>query len=380
MNVAIVTFISDNYGTCLQAFALQRACEKLGCECTIIKNLREQKISYYEVIYARLKLIKDKILSHGIKKCIYAKKTLQKKEKVFCDFRKGYLKITADNYKSLKSVSCNYDLFITGSDMVWSEEFIDYADFYYLNDVPTSKAGSYAPSFGKGKITKENKAYITKLLEGIRYLSCRENSGVKLINELTGRSAIQVCDPTFLFDSQQWKTFFSISEEQDDVILVNCFGGLPHAFKNSIEIIKEKLHTNEIRFLNSDISALQHEWKYDGGAYGPIEFIKMVNKCRFTIVNGYHGLIFALIFEKPFIVLHRNENEHWSEHENRMKELLEYLNLEDRYVCPSDNIDVLNLDMDYTAIREKIAELRVSSWDYLKKMVDTSGDEVSQNA
>ena len=50
MNVAIVTFISDNYGTCLQAFALQRACEKLGCECTIIKNLREKKISYYETI------------------------------------------------------------------------------------------------------------------------------------------------------------------------------------------------------------------------------------------------------------------------------------------------------------------------------------------
>lgn len=379
MKVAIITFFSDNYGTCLQAFALQHACEKMGCQCTVVKNIRKNKISKYKKLYLKVKQMKGSLLSYGIIKCILAQKTIRRKGEAFQDFRNNQLKTTSNSYKSLTTLVDRYDLFIAGSDMVWSEEFIQYADFYFLRDIPKSKAGSYAPSFGKGQIKDDNKKYVKKLLDEIKYLSCREHSGIKLINELTGRSAIQVCDPTLLFNSKQWKSFFFITEDKSDSILVNCFGGLPNEFKKSVNKIRDKLNAKEIRFLNSNISDLQNEWQYGNGAYGPIEFIRMVNDCKFTVVNGYHGLIFALIFEKPFLVLHRKKSEHWSEHENRMKELLDYLNLGDRYIYPNSCVDNISLDMDYSAINGKIEEIRTKSWAYLKDMVENSRNGAYKN-
>lgn len=375
LKVAIVTFLSDNYGTCLQAYALQKACEGLGCESVILKHIRKKKSSGMNRWAVRIRFAVNSALKAGIGNTLRARNVIAEKKHAFSDFRNKNMKITSDSYTSLLPLVDKYDLFIAGSDMVWSGEYIDYADFYFLNEVPCEKSGSYAPSFGKGAGSRENEERIAGLLNKIRFLSCRERSGVELIRQLTGRDAALVCDPTLLFDDTQWKSFFSIGETKSNSILVNCFGGMPPAFGANAELIRNACGAKTIRYLNADPADLRKEWKNGNGAYGPLEFIQMVNDCAFTIVNGYHGLLFALIFEKPFFVLHRGEAEHWSEHENRMEELLSYLNLTQRYIYPGDKIEEKDLTMDYGPIREKIRKLREESWKYLTCMMEAVENE-----
>ena len=134
--VAIVTFLSDNYGTCLQAFALKKAIEKLGYTADILnidrqsKNTKLSTGSHIKLLVSRIRTLFSDfpyVLPTDSLNWINA---TRRKRCNFAQFREKYLKPampvihTVDDLLKLES---SYDLFVAGSDMVWSTEFIKYA-------------------------------------------------------------------------------------------------------------------------------------------------------------------------------------------------------------------------------------------------------------
>ena len=49
---------------------------------------------------------------------------------------------------------------------------------------------------------------------------------------------------------------------------------------------------------------------------------------EFIITDTFHGMIFALIYEKPFVVLKREDGGHWAKYSDRMTSTLSMLGLE----------------------------------------------------
>lgn len=100
-----------------------------------------------------------------------------------------------------------YDYAITGSDQVWhnwSGKNCE-LEYFYLMFMPPKKRISYAPSFGFFEFPKKDCALHKKGLQEIELLSCREQHGQKLIEEINGKTAPLVSDPTFLLDKSEWR-------------------------------------------------------------------------------------------------------------------------------------------------------------------------------
>lgn len=374
--IGITTFLSDNYGTCLQAYALQRACGNLGF-CSEILDI--ERAGGQEKPAALLPAIKQ-LLSDFPRVTpldyIKVRNAYRRKHDRFLKFQNTDLRKSDEKYYMAQGIGGageKYDFFITGSDMVWSEEFSRYAGTFFLQDIPYEKSGSYAPSFGKTEIDGTLRATYQEYLGGIKYLSCRERAGVTLIRNLSGRDAAFVCDPTLLFTKEEWISFFGIPETVDAPVLVNCFGSLPKIFYGQAKLIKKRMGASGIRYLNTGRYDMKIELRHGPADYGPVEFVRMVNGCRFMIVNGYHGLIFALIFEKPFVVLHRDAGEHWREHEERMADLLSYVGLEERYIYADTDISKMELQIDYSRVSKQLEELRGESFRYLNGMLGDLG-------
>jgi hypothetical protein len=130
------------------------------------------------------------------------------KIKRFNRFREEYLNLSkaitdCSNGNGLKML--NYDVFITGSDQVWTEKFFKHAGFIYFLDFASDDKilMSYAASMSE-EISETCKEYIKPYLERFDYISVRESSSKSFIQSMVDIRIETVLDPTLLLSSNDW--------------------------------------------------------------------------------------------------------------------------------------------------------------------------------
>ncbi len=368
--IGLLTFISENFGTQLQAFALKRAIEKTGYPVNFLNYKRTNSSSNGVKSRGLMSLIKEGAFLKIIT-LLSLRKIRHKRSTAFSEFATRYVLSNSHQYtrvEDLKSASNNLDAIICGSDMIWSAEFEKYLPIYLLTWFDRTKI-SYAPSIGDISAAAVKCNIYADALNDFKALSCREKSASEFVSQLTGRNVLTVVDPTLLFTKDQWLGFFPNIQNSKSTgyVLVYCFSNTNRVLNESIRAIcRERRTTRRNIFINS-ISDYINELRFGNGVFGPAEFVKIFSEASFVVVDGYHGLIFSLIFEKPFVVIHRGNDEHWSKHENRMTELLKDLGLEERYLNRDVEIPSKLLELDYTLIRKRLAQYREKSIAYLKE-------------
>ena len=105
------------------------------------------------------------------------------------------------------------------------------------------------------------------------------------------------------------------------------------------------------------------KYMYPGSA-GPFEFAQMYRDAEFVVTDTFHGMLFAIIFRKPFVVLAK---EPFGVSADRLKFTLESLGLEDRYIQYDTVIDKRYLTLDYVPVMEKLRKMQDISINYLKE-------------
>lgn len=147
--VGIITFhAAHNYGSMLQAYALQQVVLSMGYDCEII-NFRSivQKEQYKPIFMVGT--LYGKCVRFIIQ-ATYALGIL-KKHRLFERFLKEELILSKKEYttlKDLESENFNYDYYISGSDQIWNTYTIDFNYAYFLPFVKSGKRIAYAPSMG----------------------------------------------------------------------------------------------------------------------------------------------------------------------------------------------------------------------------------------
>ena len=206
MKIGIITwFTGPNYGTNLQAIALQYylrkqryAVELVNCEVESAynKNRRTliEKIEFFpekwaekfarRVFFKSEKAIRDEKLAKTIhKNCILTRR---------CDAE-----------KDLVEVFNSFDLLISGSDQIWNPNW--YHRFYYADyEGVTTRRISYAPSMGVTKILDEVEPEIKRSVSKFEAVSVREENAVSLLEPYSKYKPAVVVDPTLLLDSNDW--------------------------------------------------------------------------------------------------------------------------------------------------------------------------------
>lgn len=360
--IGIATIWSDNYGAVLQGFALQQVLKRFGYESEIIKHYRNPKNIVRQSKLKQLTKMSPAFLFDYFKN--YRQRRLW--HHGFADFKKNRMSFSSDSFyrdSDFSKLNSKYDAFICGSDMLWSSDFEKDWSFFYLTFVDIHKTISYAPSFGKNAMTKEQLEVIGPMIRRISHLSCREEAGAEFIKNKFDLNAEHVVDPTLLLHANEWNILLDNrpSIHKKPYVLVYTFKGSIHQGRDRIFRQLEQIPNRELLFIMGE------EGKYKRnkfkGYFSPAEYVLLFRDADFVVTDTFHGLIFSLIFNKPFIVLDKSR---FGVSSDRQISTLKTYGLEDRFVNEDVVIDEQLLKLDYTKINAIIEEKRNSSLHWLE--------------
>lgn len=364
--IGIVTIWSNNYGSVLQAYALQTIIERLGYQAEIIQHYREplQKESqgrFKQILHSSPSFLLEYAMNYKRNRMLH---------QGYTDFKSSKLNISKETYyqdSDFSELASQYDAIVVGSDMLWSNDFKDNWPFYYASFAPSEKIVTYAPSFGKNDLSKDEIEMCKPMIGRIAHLSYREEAGVSFIKEQFGLTAEHVIDPTLLLSGEEWSHLLGDMPRlvKDDYILTyvfrgSCQNGRKQLF-NQLNSRKDK----KLLFINGQEGKFKNNiYK---GYFSPVEYVNLFRDADFTVTDTFHGLMFSLIFNKPFIVLDKSS---FGVSSDRQQSTLKTYGLEDRFVRPDIVVNDEMMLLDYTDIEHKISVNREKSINYLEKSLE----------
>lgn len=353
-----------NYGSALQAYALQRTIEKLGYDCEIIDYIYPNE--YHLSQYPQLPVWKPWILF--IIQLLYGFPH-KKRIKLFDKFYKEYLKLSPVCYKTREQLQDNpprYDIYVTGSDQVWNPKYIGEDTSFMLSFVSNVPKISFSASFATDAIPNKYRELYKTFLREYSAISVRERKGVEIVKDLTEKKAEVVLDPTLLLKGEEYNDIAKKSTIHIDepYILAYILGYSFHPYPYVEQLIKHVqrkmgykvclLNISNARMLfSSNTIRLQR--------VGPSEFVYLFKNASFVITTSFHGTAFSVIFNKPFYALVKEGNK-----DDRLTSFLQLLGLKDRAIYLNSPLPENIAEMDDTGLLlSRLSVIREQSIVYL---------------
>ena len=191
------------------------------------------------------------------------------------------------------------DLYCAGSDQVWNPTMGRGGSFDYMAFAPGQRTFSYAASFGIDEIDEEHRQSAAAGLKHIRHISVREDAGKKIVEELTGRTDVQVLvDPTMLLSREDWDGVIAKPEGNvpQRYVLTYFLGGVSPERRAAIDARAAALGCEVIRLMNP------------GSPFhtvAPHEFVWLIKNASYICTDSFHGSVFSFLYGRPFAVFVR---------------------------------------------------------------------------
>ena len=343
MNIGILTFHeADSYGAVLQAYALQQTLFETGADSEFV-HIKSSKSSTKEAALTGAAAIFARRM----------KEEGKKREILFEQFRRQYLKIS-EPYEPDAIPDDRYDCFVAGSDQVWNFRIPGADARYFLSFAAPEKRYSYAASFGAEDLPEQSKNWVANQLAQFRSISVREESGCRIVKELTGREAVLCLDPTLLVERKKWELLSEQKETEPYVLLF---------LLKYDEILVGKAKAESERrgiALRVVTGAFMPQLGIEAwNGTGVTEWISAIRNAQCVYTNSFHGIVFSIIFGQEFHV--ERLGGELSSRNGRIDELLTLLQLTHAY----DGV----AETDCDRVWELLGERRMRSLDYLRGMI-----------
>ncbi|MGP4714452.1 MULTISPECIES: polysaccharide pyruvyl transferase family protein [unclassified Psychrobacter] len=357
-----------NYGASLQELALVEFLKMNGHEAESIAY----KPSYLADVHNLFSCLSPRWNKNLLTKCAYISLKLPqrikllKRKRIFNTFEKMYISITPKSYKNneqLKKIRKDADIFICGSDQIWNPLFPNGKDpAFYLDFAQGSEAVkvSYAASFATDAIPIENVSFVKEQVSKLDFVSVRETSGKRILNDLGFDEVEQVLDPVFLLTEQKWNSYVVEKLENKKYILIYDFDNNTH-----IKTIAKKLakrHGLLLIGVNANLKYVDKNYYLQG----PAEFLGLVKNAELILTTSFHALAFGLIFKRRLGVFNRNIGIN-----TRMRDLLELIGLSDHLLDSSKNVSLSHFDIDYQIIDKEIDKHIQRSQNFLVNSINS---------
>lgn len=337
--VGIITFhASHNYGSMLQAYALQKTVEALGYNCEIINFRTKRQKKIYRPLPLELRLLSV------LKNIRFPKLAFNdlRKHRLFEEFIHEYLKVTNAEYsdlQQLREANFDYDAYISGSDQIWNTYCYDYDPAYFLDFVKGSaKKIAYAPSMGprpETDVKTNNDSSIKKYLSFYNALSVREEGTADRIERITGIRPTVCLDPTLLLSREDWYSLTdNVSHIQGDYILLYTPFYDEQMYDKALDLA-EKHNLRVIVTLPNSCFRFRNKKRMEFyTSVGPKEFLTLIKFSRFVVCKSFHAVVFSIIFSRPFYAVN-------GMNDSRVVNLLKRTGLEKSAEYP-ENLDFEN--------------------------------------
>lgn len=305
MRIGTITYwwTQDNYGQVLQCFALIRFLRHMGHEAFLIKNLPfVPSRNMIRLLRAALKYA----LVPNYRKTAFMWKRLGKisaaEAKVhprgFDEFRRKYIPSTETEYTQhhLLDNPPQADAYVCGSDQIWGTP----NPVYFLQFGPeSSKRIAYAPSMGGMKPQGKNRQTMIEYLRRFDFLSSRERSGVEALHEMGFPEATLQPDPTLLLPIEAYRKMEvkpQITEKP--YLFLYLLGNETEVEVRDVYSFADA-HGLEVRYVASQGRTDEFPKLYPTVE----EWLGLIDGASYVITNSFHGTVFCLQFNTPFLVL-----------------------------------------------------------------------------
>ena len=201
------------------------------------------------------------------------------------------LRLIKESFSEIKKN--DYDILMVNSDQTWRKWSNDYKYFYDIAflkfaenwDIPKFV---YGASLGRNiwEYTKDDEEIAKSLLKDFNSISVREKGAVQLIEEHLGIKPHFVLDPTLLIDKKYYLNI--IKNYKGD------FQSENYIFIYTVLNLEQV--SSFVRQINKNYNYKIH-WVKDGIE----DFILGIYYSKAVITDSYHGTLFSIIFNKPFI-------------------------------------------------------------------------------
>lgn len=303
--IGIMTFLHNgNYGSSLQAYALQRVILDMGHEC--------EHIDYRPDISEKvLNLIRcgnsPRLLLDGRKKRQVRDEQagMQKKYQRIEEFygRKMNMSPVCRNHRELAAVSARYDILMCGSDQVWNPEWLNTAYFMDFAE-PDKPRAAYAASLGVSTVPGVRKQRIIRRMTALfDNLSVREEEGARILVSITGSKPPVMPDPVCLLTRSEWERLMVPMQADGPYFLCYFIGENPQYWER-VRSLRDKTGLRPLVIPVTAESYRQTEFDLADGA-GPAEFLGAAAGAGLICTDSFHGLAFGTIFEKKVDLIRR---------------------------------------------------------------------------
>ncbi len=348
---------TQNYGSCLQTFSTWKAFESLGCDIEILDYKNEaiwkRECANLENVFSSPQKI--------IKYFLWGKDQKQKLNNIRSFLRNETRMSSPYDRNSIRLSNRNYDVFVTGSDIVWGPAITGNDYSYFLDFTDDEKIRiSYSASIGTKWNTEQSDVF-KQFINRYNYISVREEQSVSWLKEITDKAISATCDPTNLWDPSFWSKF--ILEDyapKEDYVLIY----LPHIDGKNITdgIEYAKKHNMKAYFIN-----------FYGNSFGATtikpktvnEWITLIAKAQILFTASFHGTLFSMYFDTPVFFYNRGAK-------SRMYSLAEDIGISNR-----EGLDVNIMSdepINFEHVHDVLKQKRDDAWDYIKKVVTEIGE------
>lgn len=379
--VAIVScYFQRNYGSVLQAYATQKCLDNMNienetiCYDGISAEIKKKKYAHYRKQLLNPSIVKGKLGYVNIrlrKKNPFSKlgKNLRIRDRAFDKFTERiHLSKQYNSFEELTSACTNYDAVLLGSDQLWLPSNLD-ADYYTLNWVPAqTKKITYATSFGVSELPTSYYRMAKHFLNRIDHLSIREKTGQEIIENVCGRKAEIVCDPTMLFTADEWLEIQQPEPLCKEKYIFCYFLGNNPEQRNFVKKLKQETGYNIVSILHLNVYAKCDCNFADIEPYdvGPAEFLNYIRHAEYVCTDSFHASVFSILYHKKFYVFRRFQESYALSTNSRLDTLLATLGLENRLFTGVENVQsALNDKIDYAPVDLILAKMRVHGYNFL---------------
>lgn len=376
MKVGLCTpYKVDNYGTKLQAYAVQEKIKSLGYDVEIVNFDRRSDHRFIKLLkrYANKEYLAGKLKKKSDARMNDAllRANLTIRKDAINSFDKSHYKLTPliKGYSALCHYSDQCDAIICGSDQIWLPGSINNPTTTLEFTSKSCKRIAFAPSFGISNIPDNRKKEYTKFLKEFDALSVREIKGAEIIKELTGIDAPVVLDPTLSVNPKIWDKLANEGHNSvKDPYLFCYFLGDTEQHRLEARRIADRLGLKLVIMPHFKGLVPSDETCADICLYDvtPSDFVRMIRDAEYVCTDSFHATVFSILNHKRFTTFERFKSTSVNSANSRIYSLLGQLDLLDRIW--SDNTTSAEEDAvpNYKTVDDKLSGLRGRTTEFLK--------------
>lgn len=373
LRVLIITLhTSINYGSLLQTYATQKVFENCGFDVAFIDYCRHNNTEEYRLeqminnsplgFLAKYSSFLSRVVLKSLAKSVYNKRVAP-----FQRFLDEYIHLSNDKYKSFEEL-CNTppdaDVYVTGSDQVWNTKWNGGIDSsFFLGFTPAdAKRISFASSIGYTALSDAEKDAFANLLSKYKAVSVREQSAIKVLNDI-GIEAELVVDPTLMLRADQWELIEKKMRVKKPYILLYQLNkdkaiedfALKFSQQKGLSLLRVRLAGKNLGLINrKTIDIVSPEVG---------EFIWLMHNANYIITDSFHATVFSMIFHIPFYVFLPKE------FSGRLTDILQLTGTEDRIMSGNGKIKHLTNKIDWKIVDEVVREGVSNTTDFLRSSI-----------